>query len=187
MISYIASESDLSRLEYLVLTAIQHLNARAVAADSQTVSTVLMLVPHLTGLDLECAGIESTQKVLDAARGLEESGHLSKTDDPAAVPENDSDVTVLVIPPELEDHYHAIEFAASIYAKGTDGQATALTMMVHLEQVAVNEGWPKDGDITGLVGTLKPNLDDDTTAMLLRGVAIATQARLEWPHIRARL
>ena len=186
MISYIAGEDDLSRLEYLVLTAIQHLTARQVAADAQTVSTVLMLVPHLTDLYLECPGLDSTEAVLDAANRLEESGHLTETDDPAATPKDDA-FTVLVIPPELKDHSHAIEFASSIYAQGPDAQATALTMLVHLQQVALQEGWPSEGKMSLLLNIVAPEMDEDTAKCLRRGVTIAAQAKLDWTKIRARL
>ena len=187
MVSYVASEQDLNRLEYLVLTAIQHLNTRQVAADAQTVSTVLMLAPHLTGLDLECPGVESTEAVLDAANRLQELGHLTDTDDQATTPKDDGDFTVLVIPPELQDHSFAIEFASSIYAQGTDEQATALTLMVHLHRIAVREGWPSEGRMSLLLNIVAPELDEDTVGRLRRGVTIAAQSRLEWPKVRAKL
>ncbi|MDE2688545.1 MAG: hypothetical protein OXI16_13760 [Chloroflexota bacterium] len=187
MVSYIASEQDISRLGYLVLTAIQHLNSRQVAADAQTVSTVLMLVPHLTGLDLECPGVEATEAVLDAANRLEESGRLTETEGLTATPKDEGDFTVLVLPTDLQEHSHAIEFASSIYAQGTDEQATALTLMVHLHHIAVQEGWPDEGRMSLLLNILAPEMDEDTVRVIRRGVTIAAQSRLDWPKIRAKL
>lgn len=178
---------EFSRIEVMVLTAIQYLNDRAVGADVQTVATVLRLVPHLTGLDLECPETASTDSISTAADRLEAAGHLGETDNPAAWLIGDGSFTVIAIPPGMEECCNAIEFSASIYSQGTDDQVAALTTMVLLEQAAVEEGWTGDGEIMDLLRTVKDGLDENTVNVVLRGIALAAQVRQEWPRIRARL
>ena len=171
----------------MVLTAVQYLNDRAVGADVQTISTVIRLVPHLTGLDLECPDAASDEAVSEAAERLEAGGHLGETDNPAAWLMGDGSFTIIAIPSGLEECCQAIEFSVSMYTQGTDDQARALNTMVLLERAAIQEGWPGDGDIIDLLRILKSSLDEDTVNTVLRGAALATQAREEWPKIQARL
>ena len=187
MSSFKTEIDKLSRIESMVLTAVQYLNDRAVWADVQTVATVLRLVPHLTGLDLECPNMASTDAISTAADRLEAAGHLGETDNPAAWLMGDGSFTVIAIPPAMEECCNAIEFSASIYSQGTDDQVAALTTMVLLEQAAVEEGWTGDGDNMDLLRTVKDGLDEETVNVVLRGITLAAQVRQEWPHIRSRL
>lgn len=181
------SIDEFSRLEVMSLTAVQYLNDRAVGADVQTVSTVLKLVPHLTGLDLECPDAGSSEAVSEALNILEAAGHLGETDNPAAWFTGNGSFTLIAIPHGMEECCQAIEFSVSIYTQGTDDQVIALTAMILLEQAAFEEGWSEDGSIMDLLRTVKANMDGDTVNLVLRGITIATQARLEWPQIGARL
>lgn len=187
MSEFTTSTDEFSRLEVMVLTAVQYLNDRAVGADIQTVSTALKLVPHLTGLDLECPDAGLDEAVSEAADRLEAGGHIGETDNPAAWLIGDGSFTIIAIPPGMEQCCQAIEFSVSIYTQGTDDQVNALTSMVLLEQAAFDEGWPRHGSIIDLLRTVKASLDEDTANSVLRGITIATQARLEWPHIKAKL
>ena len=187
MSEFTTSTDEFSRLEVMVLTAVQYLNDRAVGADVQTVSNVLKLVPHLTGFDLECPDAGSEEAVSEAIDRLQADGHIGETDNPADWLIGDGSFTIIAIPPGMEKCCQAIEFSVSIYTQGTDEQVSALTTMVLLEQAAFDEGWPRDGSVIDLLRTVRADMDENTVNSVLRGITIATQARLEWPHIKAKL